>query len=1018
VKRFLLIVCSTRASSFDSREKVYRLDKKAMAKRKRNQSSAPGTEPNVGKVEYKKQKTDINLAKEAQSVKPQDTEKSETGAAPTSKPQTADEASPPAVTQDEKPLSKSQRKRHRHMQKLREAKKASRSGENPELKDPSNDAAHAVADKEAPVSTGKPDQEQERKADDKKVSSEKVSKPVTSDRSKAPRKNATDVVPNQKHPEPAAKSLKPPRKENDKPIVRPNEPKALDAEKPTAPPKAADGKLSKRQRRRQKLHDRKSGVSLDSPKVDQAHHVTDAEAPEDTTTTNISPEVSQKHGHSPEPSLMQRITKTTLLPRPEKQWIEQEEEDLQEGDLPNAEKELHKDLTRNTLLPRPTKQWVQEDEPVAAETASDSRDVETPQKPVTDHTESPAVDRLDDKNASEKRSKTSSPSNSEQSGREERSFAKVGLPTSTETPPTRPGAKTIASFSFSSRRHPADILSNERRSSGLSALRTDAGSLGAYAKPMSSMKANSVPSYSSTGDVKAAFQRFNNFTHNRDEDDSEADSEDSDESDSDVEAGKAKVPSNGHPTTKGAISGQASQPSRVAANIGYTADEDSPVDGIEAIEETPKEEPANRINNAGDFTDSTNEGTTTQEEPPQEAGDAGEHSAGSSSGSSASEDEDESEREGVVSEEKVQPHSTDDIQDEIVEDHGFTQQDTTTPQETPNVAIPTRTQAEAESSLPLFGDFNARNSDQATNTEHTQSGSFLGLGHGGNPGGTGAANDLSSANNFPEEKDDLFQSIDEISRDVFGATRPLPDCKPPSNSLDLISEPPVTDDLSNTCLKKNSVKEDMSEKAKVLANIVRGASPVVWIVNTEEATGDIVLDNVRTMAEGSSPASSLSSLTESPTPPIDSFPTINVPTDRNSSEDREQLPVQEENEDDPAAAPERTKRKMTGTTSKHFSPQKSMPKTKEEESSATPLRGNGEDDKAHPPTDPLIEPLQVIGKPKRPSKKQTGTTNTTNHRKSQSHQRPQIKLFFRYDIQSTHLISNNRPATPSNTPQT
>ncbi|KAM0721757.1 hypothetical protein Q7P37_002682 [Cladosporium fusiforme] len=895
-----------------------------MAKRKRTQASAPVADQSAGQVDHKKPKVDSDITENAQIPHSQSNHKSETTeAALTSNPQTTDAGSPPAVTHDDPSLTKSQRKRHRKMQKLRQEKKAARSGEKPVPKEPRNDTDHDLPEKKRDIPTETPGLEQKRKASSQEISIEKYQKPVTSKISKAPRNDSKSEASTKKQHEPASNSLKSLPKDATKQTAKHEEPKASASEKLTDSRSAAGGKTKRRQKRRKQLSARRrSSVS----------------APDENLLASPSSGNSKKQDSSPKRSALQDITKTTLLSRPQKQWIEQDD-----ASSPDADTTLHEDVTQTTLLRRPMKQWIQQDESEVEDAATEPNPSDQIQhqdnaKRQTKRAKTPTTGPVERTSASNE-SSPSQRSDDEKLSREERSFAKVGVPTTTATPATRPGIHTIASFSLSSRRHPAGVLSHGTKSSGLSSLRTDAGSFGGHAKPISSLKANSVPSYSSRGDVKAAFQRFNNFAHNRDELDSDEDSDDSDsESESEMEVEKTKVSIQGKSVPDIVTSGQASQ-SKL----------DDPK-ALPAVEENTSDGGAN-----------SSEEISHQ---PKDIVDATKASTQSSSESSVGDDEEEREHDTSTSAQETRPQDDGLAQNPAVNDGQTSASGEALPEESPGATVPMDGGAE----ITLFSDFNARYSDQPTNTGLTRSGSFLGQDLGGNPGGAGATDDPSSAN-FLEDRDDLFRSIDEISRDVFGATRALPDCKPLSNTSDPISDPPVTETLSNNRLKRKLARNATPEKAAALNSMVRASSPVVWIVNADEISDNLVVDNGKPRAESSSSATSLSSLSRSPTPPDDSSRAAKPLTSFSDIEANEQPSTQEDEEDERdvyTATPVPMKRKMTGTTSTHFSPQKSQAKTKQ----AFPI--STEEDRAdlHP-----IEPVHPT-KAKRTSKKQTGTTST------------------------------------------
>jgi len=676
----------------------------------------------------------------------------------------------------------------------------------------------------------------------------------------------------------------------------------------TKQPEGEQGKLrenvSKKQLRRQRASKARQAASLNGQQV-----ATLAKANDETSSPAepraLIPSAPKAEATSSDAALLHQTTKTRLLPRPAKQWVEQDDVE-QDGSTTTSDASTSHEAGTSILDPLAN-----------ALKASMVRSPPAQMKPtpVSKDTSAGSVDEL--------------PS----------FLATVGVPstirtpTAVSTPVTRPGINTIASFSLSSRRHPASILANKRLNSGLSGIRMDTGMIGSSPKPVSANKANSVPSYAGRGDVKAAFNRFNKFAHGGNSSGSDDDSEESDEeSDGGVEVTAKSVP----------VQRVASAtPSKLTS---------APKSAVSVVDNQEDKNERNQEETHGKSTESkaTSPGlpevnnTVRTDDPIEDR---------LSSSAESSESDDEASGDAPMSElqsaEAAGISSTSDDEIEVLDSY----QDTLA--QPPNSAP----RMLGEKDLPLFSDFNAKHNITPADTALQRSANFLERELGGAPSGFGQTDDAEAP--FidyvaSQDADDLYQSIEDISREVFGSIRDLPDCKPLSNTLDVATEPFVTDFISTALGRKSAELERPLDKTTVLSNIMRGSSPIVYIqpnemdigtsiitndgdeggeeqdeANEEEQNADdepLLATQDPVFERYSSNTSSLSTLTPSPTPPetvIENAPadTSNDETDVDDEIDKD---VSKSNILTPAT--EAKKRKLTGITSKHFSPKKSLPR--------------------------------------------------------------------------------------------
>jgi hypothetical protein len=803
-------------------------------------------------------------------------------------------------------LSKSALKRHRKRQALREAKKKSHSGDKSEqaTKEPGDQGLSKKPltepiSKQSKVSptnvAGKPSSKSAVKGVKTHVAKSRSDRPPPATGNASGKKSAPKTE--RSHSIKQKPTLQQPTVSTSQAVTK-------------APLGAKAGVSKKRERRRQKLALLKRNQPANREPKDLNQNALDQGV---STSSGTGPPTRDES--SDDKSILHQTTQTTLLPTPKKQMIDETEQDS-----PVVDASLRKEVTKTNLMPRPTKEWVEENVPVS----TSSPVVDEPEDiPVSAADASPSVVKANSTSPPSASSPHSSPSSSPkvpQPTDAERPFATVGLPPITQPSATRPGINTIASFSLSSRRHPVDVLAKGRKISGLSGMRMDAGSVGSLNKPVSSSKASSVPSYSGRGDVKAAFAAFNKFANGGESSDSD---DESDESESEVEV-QAKKPA----------------ASNTVAHV------------VAPSVTTEVRAPQNSQDGGAGQPDST----AHTDNPAKSDSNSSESSSDGDNSAVADDEEVSKSHETQENDERVAetpPNSNpDDLNtfDDAHEDGGAIQ-----PRDNA-FRIP------GQQDLPLFSDFKAKHDMQPTDSIERPS-TFLGQDLGGRNSGSGPSpspngdDQLTSSLQVPigeyqasQEADDLYRTIEDISREVFGSTRTLPDCKLPSNSSDPTTEPFVTDLPSVHGVDLRSLQQKTPDKDVALRHIARGFSPMVYVVggidvvgeDTPEASGSRLGDDAERDTEGgsvlvdkkaeterySSPQSSLSTLTASPTPHDGSPSLAQSSVHPAQSSDKNDEDPKIEPLDDPVGAneyvgaAEKKKRKMTGTSSKHFSPRK------------------------------------------------------------------------------------------------
>jgi hypothetical protein len=668
----------------------------------------------------------------------------------------------------------------------------------------------------------------------------------------------------------------------------------------------AEKKPSKKRLRRQRAHQAKQGAAS---KNDEQHtpllvgvKVGTGKQAKSSASTAGPPESKT----SLDASLLHGTTKTSLLPRPVKEWIEQD--DMDHNNFTNANIVSVRNAPRSDILD-PLAQTLQDTSDEAL-----MRSTQPSSKPIKNQSADLHNEIAD-------------------------SFAVIGVPSSTQEPTavstslTRPGINTIASFSLSSRRHPPSVLA-KRTASSLSGMRMDTGMIGSSPKPISANKATSVPSHSSGGDAKAAFERFNKFAHGGNSSESEDDSDDSDDSDSGSDADtKDKT------TTVDAIQ-FSTHDARNASESSSSSVSETNVVGSALVDSTDME------TGTGDETKHAAKLDTSMSEPFQgtNTGLANEDAVdvgGASAENSKGEDETMAGDCPIETADTPMTNQTNDAAPNA----------TNEPLVQPSSNAP---RMPGENDLPLFSEFDARHNMTTTDTALERSATFLGRELGGGLSGFGQVDDLNVGMGYiaSQDADELYRSVDDISREVFGSTREIPDCKPLSHSLDVATEPLVTDSISGHGLGRKSAELETTDKTTSPKTIPRGSSPVVLIEkemdsgastapsNTDDETEEQEEngDEYRQYLDSNSLATAQEETPEQYNSPPSSMSTLTSPltsqegraqvtsadgntTARNVGHERPGTPS---GSNSPVPVTRIKKRKLTGTTSKHFSLRKPL----------------------------------------------------------------------------------------------
>jgi methyl-CpG-binding domain protein 4 len=920
---------------FDSRHHI-------MAKRKRNQQAAPAKDQDHASSPSKKPKTvdDITLI-----PTPQEKASGKLPvASPNSKQQPSSASSKPAEPESAGAprLGKTARKRERQRKLMREAKKSATSTDKAETQGqsapseqkpvPQQQKLDSVPNQLAPSAARdekKSAQGKIRKGE-KSTNNGSTSTPLKTDKRSLP---STAPPPKTEQEDLADQKSKNGHstKEHEGERGEPNEKlskKKLRRQKARQEKEAAASngghqtepseKPSKKKLRRQKARQEKEAAVSNG-----GHQKTIV--PDAIISTNPNMAKSSSKSEAPakkastlDKSLLHAMTKTALLPRPAKQWVEQDGQQHNGSTVTNdvpAQGAISKDILG------PLEKSLQD----------------TPAKPLR---------RLTPPSHTPQNS-ASLPKDSSAGPRNElpASFAIVGVPSSNQesaavsTPLTRPGINTIASFSLSSRRHPASVLAKNRTVSGLSGMKMDTGMIGNSSKPASGIKATSVPSYSGRGDVKDAFNRFNKFAHGGNSSDSD---DDSDESDSENEAATKE-----NTTINTAKSVIADAASAIPSNSNRES---------EVVASVPDNSLGTVVGTEYDLHEDLAKPDTPSQ--PSPVNNTVRTNGSAMNGAIPSADNSESEDEAMVDSAEGQLDETADTpvgsDNDVAEPHAGNASMPQLPSDGPRML--------GEKDLPLFSDFNAKHNISDADNQLERSANFLAREYGGGPSGFGQTDDQDASMDPPpfieyvasQDVDELYRSVEDISREVFASLREIPDCKPPSNYLDVATEPFVTDFISDHGLGRKSAELETPNKTTALNNIYRGSSPIVYIADEMDISGNNVLydaDEGLNEQEGehaeehdldmrpipvtqkakptqySSSSSSLSSLSRSPTPPEDG------PIIKSAEAEHDETDDDDDDDDDGLQSlsnasvqipAETKKRKMTGTTSKHFSPRKPL----------------------------------------------------------------------------------------------
>ncbi|KAK5173610.1 uncharacterized protein LTR77_002291 [Saxophila tyrrhenica] len=573
-----------------------------------------------------------------------------------------------------------------------------------------------------------------------------------------------------------------------------------------------------------------------------------------------------------------------------------------------------------------------------------------------DHGEGPARQCAEDSTpelgAASRPSSRSSPSSASiPSGPAPRSAERVAPQSDPKPPKTNSVSSRGASPSASSSRHsiPESIpKATPAEYKQLQRLQPPPPAAVSFRTTSVSSKPNSVPSQLEDSDVKAAFRRFSAFVNGGDSDSSDDESENS-ESESEEEPRSQAVPAKpadgirngGRPSSSTANktpdvftetalrnrmenasdSSLATQPQQQTRTL-----KPSQLDGDQSIEVD-----TDQGNNRERITVADNKTAAADSQQRRTAGDDTINSAGITE---SSEDESEGESDAGAAETPPRPIS----KDEQSSDEAMT---------LPNGVSSQLAQATS-----------APNSSWPANVGIKRQGSFLGLETGGAPSGTGSAHRASkiSSPSQPDpfdvteaDADAALLALDEVSEGMLTATRPLPASK--------FDSPPEPVQLEGTKLMdvdssdrrwsrgmvegfwhfKDAQKLGPALPVSVICNAARMVEDDVDTAVTDSfyvnpATSESSMgENINVAMHGpagsnSDSSSPLSNFSRTPTPPnpvARSEPPLN--------DLAHQIPVRDRTEsaDDTIAVQSvpKKKRKMTGTTSKHFSPEKKPRRT-------------------------------------------------------------------------------------------
>lgn len=490
------------------------------------------------------------------------------------------------------------------------------------------------------------------------------------------------------------------------------------------------------------------------------------------------------------------------------------------------------------------------------------------------------------------------------------------------------------------------------RPTKISQIPMDYNNYGSRVKPISSPKATSVPSYSGRKDVESAFERFNTWANGAagtsDEESSSSNSDDDGETSGLTGLARSTVsPAADEPSTVLAISDSADSMNNASLDLN-THLTLPPKAVVPVITQVSEQAESTVLSGNADLVGASNTAPASPRDVHIAESSCGEQYSKVSSNESSSPPSDE--------EHPLDPTPPTDEHAVVIT--GAFRTDTPPTSERPALI-------EDASNLPLFADWvhdkGSRSTEKPQLLEmHWQQAKGDGTAPRGN-------DDLpafpSSLFNHADEPDgdqiDIYKEIDDVARGVFGATRAFPFGKP-HIFQDPATAEHITDDRSDVAMMgKNNKAADLplsvqrtrsstpenppfgdlalgspSPYSKCVLGI-RNRSPIVFICNSVRVD-DVDVPPMHLSSQGyndttllqrahnedvhpdrESSSSELSELSESPTPPHDAFgvPLRQIP----KADGRDTLaPARDADSEAPTPSPAK-KRKMTGITSRHFS---------------------------------------------------------------------------------------------------
>lgn len=644
-------------------------------------------------------------------------------------------------------------------------------------------------------------------------------------------------------------------------------------------------------------------------------------------------------------ALLEEVTRTSLVPRPTKRWISHQEvrpglssssaapESVPLPGLPSSVKpSLPSDYAIRSLAAESGPAGPRQ--PLSRERPADILpEVENPVQPL--------IDKLDSHSGDVQPWKPTT---------HLLPLRRPGLP-GAEKKAVQTGSETQASDSPRTSSKLSETSPILPRSTKISQIRMDYNNYGSSVKPISSLKATSVPSYSGRKDVESAFERFNTWANGAaetsDEASSSSDSDDDGETGGLTESAHSTIPPvTDEPSTTGAVSTTADSMKNGSLDLNAPLALTPEAFALETAQ-VPEQAESTVLPGNVDLIGVPN--------APASAPYA--HTAESSSEKQYSKDS-SSESSSPPSDEEHSLDPTPPTDDHAVAIAGAYRADTLPTSERPGLI-------EDASNLPLFADWVRDKENRSADTSQ-----LLEM-HWQQAKGDGTApreNDdlpvfpsslLSHADETDGDQIDIYKEIDDVARGVFGATRALPFGKP-HMFQDPAPAEHITDDRSDVAmLEKNnkaansplSVQRTRSSTpenppfgdlalgspspySKCVLGI-QNRSPVVFICNSVRVD-DVDIPLMHLSSQGNddttllqmahkkdvqpdreSSSSELSELSESPTPPRDAS---GVPLRQIPKADGSDTLAPARDADSEAPTPSTAKkRKMTGITSRHFS---------------------------------------------------------------------------------------------------